>query len=337
MGERTQLLVNVVDGKGNHLLGTVLHYQWGCGRVMLMDALHLAINLPWSYRLADKPNDPSYAELDTALKDIVQMPNPEFARNLAEWLDDHSEGDLYYPFNQRDLLKDYRQIGDSDSLEKFLENLDAYYNFMPDELKGLDNNCGYMIMNVVYDDGHDTEINFEFKGGTEHGYLDGETLSFEEFCKSQDSYTHGQMKKCHFAESYKNICDSYGIELNKPKSLKIGDAINKLKWLPGNSPVLVSMSNQDIPVSDVFPYDDEKAVSEDNPLGLDVNDEFDDYQAVIVSDLLKKLETLPKDTLSQPLYVWDWKKSEHFPVSAFISEQRQNNGWPVVTFTALEN
>lgn len=47
MGERTQLLIQVKDKKDNLLIGTVLHYQWGYGRTMLMDALNLIINFPW--------------------------------------------------------------------------------------------------------------------------------------------------------------------------------------------------------------------------------------------------------------------------------------------------
>lgn len=56
MGERTQLSVAVVQG-GKELCRTSIHYQWGYGRVMLMDALHIAWSLSlrsWWWRTDDK-------------------------------------------------------------------------------------------------------------------------------------------------------------------------------------------------------------------------------------------------------------------------------------------
>lgn len=45
MGERTQLFINIEDAKGDQILGTVVHYQWGYGTVMLESALDIATNM----------------------------------------------------------------------------------------------------------------------------------------------------------------------------------------------------------------------------------------------------------------------------------------------------
>ena len=56
MGERTQLSVAVVQN-GEELCRVSIHYQWGYGRVMLMDALHIGWSLesrPWWRHTADE-------------------------------------------------------------------------------------------------------------------------------------------------------------------------------------------------------------------------------------------------------------------------------------------
>ena len=40
MGERTQLFIRIEDEDHNQIAGLVRHYQWGFGRVMLMDAVN---------------------------------------------------------------------------------------------------------------------------------------------------------------------------------------------------------------------------------------------------------------------------------------------------------
>ena len=51
MGERTQLMVKLNDKQGTTKFSTVLHYQWGYGRSMLMDALNLVVQFPFYYEL----------------------------------------------------------------------------------------------------------------------------------------------------------------------------------------------------------------------------------------------------------------------------------------------
>ena len=52
MGERTQLFIRIEDEDHKQIAGLVRYYQWGFGRVMLMDALNIAINLPFRSELA---------------------------------------------------------------------------------------------------------------------------------------------------------------------------------------------------------------------------------------------------------------------------------------------
>ena len=52
MGERTQLFIRIEDEDHNQIAGLVRHYQWGFGRVMVMDALNIAINLPFRSEIA---------------------------------------------------------------------------------------------------------------------------------------------------------------------------------------------------------------------------------------------------------------------------------------------
>ena len=51
MGERTQLMVKLNDKQGTTKFSTVLHYQWGYGRSMLMDALNLVAQFPFYCQL----------------------------------------------------------------------------------------------------------------------------------------------------------------------------------------------------------------------------------------------------------------------------------------------
>lgn len=67
MGERTQMLVSYISQQGEDTINTSssismsLHYQWGIGRVMLMDALNIAwglLNEQWDY---NDPDDQRFA------------------------------------------------------------------------------------------------------------------------------------------------------------------------------------------------------------------------------------------------------------------------------------
>ncbi|WP_046308400.1 hypothetical protein [Lactobacillus apis] len=45
MGVKTQLFINIEDANGEQILGTVIQYQWGYGKVMLESALDIATNM----------------------------------------------------------------------------------------------------------------------------------------------------------------------------------------------------------------------------------------------------------------------------------------------------
>lgn len=217
MGERSQLLVNVMDEKGNQLCGTMIHYQWGCGRVMPMDALNLAINLPWSYQLQDSLKEKNvFYKFDKVLKKDIGLTNPLFARNFRNYLANLTSGSLYEPYQNLDLLREYNSIGDTDQLDKFLEKLDSIYNLNINDLEmmSFDNNCGYMIMDILYQKGSPDRTSFKFKAGYELGYSDKENLTFEQYCKAQDPYTNNRISKYNFIESYRAICKGYNIYLH---------------------------------------------------------------------------------------------------------------------------
>ena len=219
MGERTQLLINIVNEKDEQICGTIIHYQWGYGRVMLMDALNIAINLPWSYKLHDEFRyTNTFSKLDDTLKKEIKLRDPVFARNFRKYIANITNGSLYlYEFeDDLTLLREYNSIENANQLEMYLEKLDLIYNLTIDDFQSLslDNNCGYMVMKVLYKDGCPEKINFYFMGNYGLGYDNRENLTFEQYCNAQDVYTHNQMSKYNFAQSYKSICEGYGITLH---------------------------------------------------------------------------------------------------------------------------
>ncbi|WP_203634169.1 hypothetical protein [Lacticaseibacillus suibinensis] len=77
MGERTQLSVAVVRDD-LELCRVSIHYQWGYGRVMLMDALHIGWSLefrPWWHHTAD--------EAEQVAQDIIGY--AAGVENFVEW------------------------------------------------------------------------------------------------------------------------------------------------------------------------------------------------------------------------------------------------------------
>ena len=68
MGERTQALVEVLQGDSlKQLVGVSLHYQWGFGRLMLMDVLNIQRQLRRMDFRAELNNDFSKNKLSVLL------------------------------------------------------------------------------------------------------------------------------------------------------------------------------------------------------------------------------------------------------------------------------
>ncbi|KAA8780249.1 hypothetical protein [Lactobacillus crispatus] len=178
MGERTQLFINVTDENNEKLLGTVIHYQWGIETRMLLDALHIATNLPmWLYDVTNEQEKEKYRDLDYVLTNCVGLHNPKKARLLRSEIFKLVDGNhevmnisetndtfvdylnkllINYPENQRQKLLLEPRIGnDIECLE--YEILDAYNATYKDFKDQCDNNDGFMIMDVEYNNQSDLD------------------------------------------------------------------------------------------------------------------------------------------------------------------------------------
>lgn len=84
MGERTQILVNVHLSDEKCPFGTVIHYQWGAGITMLLDAISVIRSLPSPYMLKyDDDDEDKFKYLDSILKSQdFEIRNPQVYRNL---------------------------------------------------------------------------------------------------------------------------------------------------------------------------------------------------------------------------------------------------------------
>lgn len=178
MGERTQLFINVTDENNEKLLGTVIHYQWGIKTKMLLDALHIATNLPmWLYDVTNEQEKEKYRDLDYVLTNCVGLHNPKKARLLRSEIFKLVDGNheamnisetndtfvdylnkllINYLENQRQKLLLEPRIGnDIECLE--YEILDAYNATYKDFKDQCDNNDGFMIMDVKYNNQSDLD------------------------------------------------------------------------------------------------------------------------------------------------------------------------------------
>ena len=205
MGERTQLLINVKDKEDNLIIGTVLHYQWGYGRVMPMDALSLVSQFPPKYKLENEEYN-YYSAIDNFLKNELGLKDPIYARKLYVWLDSHSDDGsniiLNFDKTEQNLEKNiYNSYGNNkrDLQLAFCATEDNFY-------KQCDNNDGFMIANITLSK-NSAVSSCEFK----FCYYPGELIPFEEY----GAYPiHNDWLTPKFIEAYKTLCEYYNIQVN---------------------------------------------------------------------------------------------------------------------------
>lgn len=172
MGERTQILVNVHLSNERYAFGTVIHYQWGAGITMLLDAIDIIRSLPSPYMLKyDDDDEKKFKYLDSVLKSQdFEIRNPQVYRNLYKHILSgvhHGGKNDYYDLDQiQDLLKKHPE--DSDDRETLLYHLnDSLCARVDDFYLTCDNNDGYMIIDAAYLNNRKDTFKF---------------LSFEDFC-----------------------------------------------------------------------------------------------------------------------------------------------------------
>lgn len=66
MEEKTNLFINIEDINGKQILGTVVFYGWGYGKVMLESALHIALNI-------DGHNENFFPEANNRCKHLASL------------------------------------------------------------------------------------------------------------------------------------------------------------------------------------------------------------------------------------------------------------------------
>ncbi|WP_304682241.1 hypothetical protein [Lactobacillus taiwanensis] len=199
MGERTQLLINVKDKEDNLIIGTVLHYQWGYGRVMPMDALTLITNFPQRFILRDNFDnyDSDYPAIDSYLKDLG-LESPMVARHLYSWLGKTTNSGV----NNIDI--DFKKIEQNLNNYKNMYTLSRAFKATPQNFyKQCDNNDGFMIADIIFDE-YITSCEFKFCLNPE------EILTLEDYAKTS---THKRYLTSSFVKAYKTICNSFDIKI----------------------------------------------------------------------------------------------------------------------------
>lgn len=223
MGERTQLLIRIEDEDHKQIAGLVRHYQWGLGRVMLMDALNIAINMPFTSELAFLEEKQPYSskagqQVHDALQKEKQMIAPVLAYKFSAYInvlsrsidDDMSligrsldkynaktdifrDWNYYFSYKQKTILSQIKS--------KYDANIKNWYQYC-------DNNDGFMILTATYNGkkshiANVKNIKFDFFD------VQYNKLTFHEYCQLNPEYTDSDFEK-----GFELIAKNYNIKLN---------------------------------------------------------------------------------------------------------------------------
>ena len=182
MGERTQLMVRLNDEQGKTKFSTVLHYQWGFGRVMLMDTLNLVIQFPDPFSIG-----------------LNEVFGKGYEEKYYHWLGQKSKG-INYAGEIEEL---------DDASKKFA------FHATEDDLWECDNNDGFMILDIYLNDFRLEKSKISFFGyDLRKPFYALKQVSFEDYCKMSDN---NEYTTDDFRTGWKLLVENYGIELLEPK------------------------------------------------------------------------------------------------------------------------
>lgn len=223
MGERTQLLIRIEDEDHKQIANLVRHYQWGFGRVMLMDALNVAINMPFTSELAFLEEKQPYSskagqQVHDALQKEKQMIAPVLAYEFSAYInvlsrsidDDMSPiGRSLDKYNSKtDIFRDWNYYFSykketilSQIKSKYDANIKNWYQYC-------DNNDGFMILTATYNGKKNhianvKDLKFDFFD------VQYNKLTFHEYCQLNPEYTDSDFEK-----GFELIAKNYNIKLN---------------------------------------------------------------------------------------------------------------------------
>ena len=246
MGERTQLFINIEDINGEQILGTVIHYQWGFGKVMLESALHIIANL------SQKRSDYS----DKAGQDNAQLEQiynfmkvggcgssrPDLSYRLRCSIRENVKPSGCLNIDTEDVeqkigkanakIIDFQHKAFSEGINAIdpvneLKNAFAakYSNFF----KQCANNDGLMIINIKSKDTIDKEnVNFLKQAEVKVGFGMPNFLSYEKSDWYPITFERYATQSCNrsciskgFIRNYKKLLRAYGVEMMLPNELNL--------------------------------------------------------------------------------------------------------------------
>lgn len=240
MGERTQLFINIEDATGKQILGTVIHYQWGFGRVMLESALHIATNIEafiaGDYGKSDEQKI-AEAKLNELLKKYCGFKKPALTYELRKSIGknigtggvlnistEEVEQALKGPV--RDLQEEKLSVDWVQ--DPVLDLKTAYAAKYSNFFRQCDNNDGLMFMNIQTDEPveslssyylSESEIKFGFALTND---LYGENRDWHP--TTFDNYAGQRVNRNFltedFVKGYKLILKGYGIKMMSPDELE---------------------------------------------------------------------------------------------------------------------
>ena len=177
MGQRTQALIRYnhesAQGNARELASVSLHYQWGYGKVMLMDVLNIAWAIhmqEWDFNVPSK-------------------------KTIADFITSHSTGHLNF-----DLDGTNAYTADNELLKSW--GIKPYHETMDNVIKHSDNNNGYVELTLT-ENMHD----FDFRGTLSCYDNGGRKVTLHEYAKGTSA------ADTKFQHAYRDMLASFDITI----------------------------------------------------------------------------------------------------------------------------
>ena len=207
MGERTQMLFRITDTNRHQVVYSELyHYQWGLGRIMPMDVLHLLVSAKVDEAVKHLINDTNYRDKDSVISAKMNLYKVLNSQTESATAIDTADGkDLQNIYLT--MTKDWKQ----------------YLIHNEDDLFKCDNNDGWMIVDLKTNGmSYKTSAKLSFYQMLPNSQDNIDTLNEDEpeindawYKRAQDS----SVKQCSF-EQFIYFQDGLGANYANPEFIK---------------------------------------------------------------------------------------------------------------------
>lgn len=225
MGERTQCLITVTNEKGQLVTSQVRYWQWGLGRVMLMDMLHFCTKLPSDFDLKEYGEDGypfinhTWDKTNSLYKKVTKTFNHADPVKAYQWycyLNDKLDGSGTFNANNWDNIGN-KEI--ADLCQKYLAANQEKQTLILQRLKAIlmeDTENWYK-----YQDNNDGFMRIDLKKDSKQGYYkinwhfynrNFKEIGFKAYCKMSDN---NEWTTTKFQTGFQTLLDCYEIKYKK--------------------------------------------------------------------------------------------------------------------------